>query len=71
MLYNVLILIPGVVFSLSGLSPFLGDTDGETFTNVTHGRYDFEDEEFDNISDEAKEFIDKLLVRNMRFVSHI
>ena len=50
-------------FRLSGLSPFMGDTDLETMANVTIAEYDYEDEAFNNISQEAKNFIDKLLVK--------
>ena len=48
---------------MSGISPFLGDDDGETLMNVTAGEYDFEDDDgaFDKISEEAKEFISELL----------
>ena len=48
---------------LSGLSPFMGDSDVETFANISGINYDFEDEAFDSISDEAKDFISKLLVK--------
>ena len=48
---------------LSGLSPFMGDSDVETFANISGISYDFEDEAFDSISDEAKDFIRKLLVK--------
>lgn len=48
---------------LSGLSPFMGDTDVQTMANVTMTEYDFEDESFDVISDNAKDFIRKLLVK--------
>eukprot|EP00096_Caligus_rogercresseyi_P003787 TRINITY_DN1739_c0_g1_i1.p2 TRINITY_DN1739_c0_g1~~TRINITY_DN1739_c0_g1_i1.p2 ORF type:complete len:437 (+),score=167.48 TRINITY_DN1739_c0_g1_i1:1755-3065(+) len=51
---------------LSGLSPFMGDSDPETFGNITGIRYDFEDEAFDNISTEAKDFISSLLVKNQK-----
>jgi len=49
---------------LSGLSPFMGDDDNETLKNVTLGEYDFEDEDeiFENLSDEAKQFIEELLL---------
>nr|XP_053630384.1 uncharacterized protein LOC128687056 [Cherax quadricarinatus] len=47
---------------LSGLSPFMGHNYVETMTNVTHNKYDFEDESFKSVSDESKEFIQKLLV---------
>lgn len=49
---------------LSGLSPFMGNTDLETMTNVTKAIYDFDDDSFDPISDEAKDFISKLLVKD-------
>ena len=52
------------LFRLSGLSPFMGDTDLETMANVTIAEYDYEDEAFDNISESAKDFIDSLLVKN-------
>ena len=48
---------------LSGLSPFMGDTDLETMANVTIAEYDYEDEAFDKVSDLAKDFIDKLLIK--------
>ncbi|XP_067129751.1 myosin light chain kinase, smooth muscle-like [Centruroides vittatus] len=50
---------------LSGLSPFMGDNDAETMANVTRAVYDFDDESFDKISDEAKDFIEKLLVKEL------
>ena len=49
---------------VSGLSPFMGDTDLETMANVTIGEYDYEDEAFDNVSKEAKDFIDSLLIKD-------
>ena len=48
---------------LSGLSPFMGDSDVETFANISGIAYDFDDEAFDAISEEAKDFISKLLVK--------
>ncbi|GAV09499.1 hypothetical protein RvY_19031-2 [Ramazzottius varieornatus] len=48
---------------LSGLSPFMGDDDTETLSNVTNAEWDFEDECFDTISDDAKDFITNLLVK--------
>ncbi|GIY11241.1 hypothetical protein CDAR_246092 [Caerostris darwini] len=51
---------------LSGLSPFMGDNDTETFANITRGEMDFDDEAFDEISDDAKDFISSLLVKNVR-----
>ena len=47
---------------LSGLSPFMGETDVETFANITGAEFDFDDDAFDDVSQEAKEFISDLLV---------
>ncbi|XP_063384631.1 myosin light chain kinase, smooth muscle-like isoform X1 [Cydia fagiglandana] len=49
---------------LSGLSPFMGETDIETMANVTVAKYDFDDEAFTEISEDAKDFIGKLLVKD-------
>ncbi|KAL0879363.1 hypothetical protein ABMA27_003130 [Loxostege sticticalis] len=49
---------------LSGLSPFMGETDIETMANVTVAKYDFDDEAFNEISEDAKDFISKLLVKD-------
>ncbi|KAK6491818.1 putative serine/threonine-protein kinase irlB isoform X1 [Huso huso] len=49
---------------LSGLSPFLGEDDNETLNNILACQWDFEGEEFGNISEEAKDFISKLLIKN-------
>ncbi|KAM6993712.1 myosin light chain kinase, smooth muscle-like [Passerculus sandwichensis] len=46
---------------LSGESPFQGDTDMETLSNVTAARWDFEEESFSEISQQAKDFISQLL----------
>ncbi|XP_075996672.1 myosin light chain kinase, smooth muscle [Genypterus blacodes] len=51
---------------LSGLSPFMGDNDNETLSNVTSACWDFEDEAFDEISDTGKDFITNLLMKDMR-----
>lgn len=51
---------------LSGLSPFMGDSDVETFSNITGLSYDFEDEAFEHISEDAMDFIHKLLVKDQR-----
>ena len=52
-----------ISFSVSGLSPFMGDTDLETMANVTIAEYDYQDEAFSNISDQAKDFVDQLLIK--------
>ncbi|CAK9825146.1 Myosin light chain kinase, smooth muscle [Anthophora retusa] len=49
---------------LSGLSPFMGDTDIETMANVTIAKYDFDHDAFADISDDAKDFIRCLLVKD-------
>ncbi|KAI1703674.1 protein kinase domain-containing protein [Ditylenchus destructor] len=48
---------------LSGVSPFVGDNVAVTYCNVELGKYEF-GEEFDEncISDEAKDFIQKLII---------
>ncbi|KAK6310161.1 hypothetical protein J4Q44_G00200420 [Coregonus suidteri] len=51
---------------VSGLSPFMGDNDNETLSNVTSATWDFEDDAFDEISDHAKDFITNLLKKDMR-----
>ena len=51
---------------LSGLSPFMGDNDSQTYNNITKAEYDFEDESFEVISSEAKNFISKLLLKDPR-----
>ncbi|KAF7214262.1 myosin light chain kinase [Nothobranchius furzeri] len=51
---------------LSGLSPFMGDSDNETLANVTSATWDFEDEAFDEISENAKDFITNLLKKDMK-----
>lgn len=47
---------------LSGLSPFMGDNDTETMNNILHGNWDFDSEAFENVSEEAKDFVSKLLI---------
>ncbi|XP_071940995.1 myosin light chain kinase, smooth muscle-like [Antedon mediterranea] len=48
---------------LSGFSPFLGDLDTDTLNNVTRAEWDFDDPAFDTISEDAKAFIEALLIR--------
>jgi len=47
---------------LSGLSPFLGENDQETYSNILACDYTTDEPEFEDISDEAKDFISRLLV---------
>ncbi|NXN86535.1 DAPK3 kinase, partial [Bombycilla garrulus] len=51
---------------LSGASPFLGETKQETLANITAVNYNFDEEFFSNTSDLAKDFIQKLLVKDTR-----
>ena len=53
---------------LSGLSPFLGDTQQQTYENIVAVDYTFDEEGFENSSDLAKDFIQKLLVKEPRYV---
>ncbi|TRY57033.1 hypothetical protein DNTS_023939, partial [Danionella cerebrum] len=49
---------------LSGLSPFLGEDDNETLNNILACQWSFEEAEFTDISEEAKDFITRLLVKS-------
>ncbi|XP_051795867.1 myosin light chain kinase, smooth muscle-like isoform X1 [Acanthochromis polyacanthus] len=51
---------------LSGESPFQGNSDAETFALVTAARYEFDEESFEDISDQAKDFISSLLKKDCR-----
>lgn len=54
---------------LSGHSPFGGDTKQETFCNITRGTLEFPPELFEGISNNAKDFIRRLLVRDPRYIT--
>lgn len=43
----------------------MGDTDIETMANVTIAKYDFDDEAFSGISEDAKDFIRSLLIKDL------
>jgi hypothetical protein len=47
----------------------MGDNDNETLENVRVGTFDFDDDAFDEISEEAKDFIQKLLVKDKRYTA--
>uniref|UniRef100_A0A9J8DA99 Myosin light chain kinase family member 4 n=1 Tax=Cyprinus carpio carpio TaxID=630221 RepID=A0A9J8DA99_CYPCA len=49
---------------LSGLSPFLGEDDNETLNSILACQWSFEEAEFADISEEAKDFISRLLVKS-------
>ncbi|KAL9966790.1 hypothetical protein ACROYT_G024910 [Oculina patagonica] len=48
---------------LSGLMPFSGDDDHQTLVKVAKADWDFDDECFDDLSHDAMEFIEGLLVK--------
>ncbi|KAM7537943.1 hypothetical protein Aperf_G00000079361 [Anoplocephala perfoliata] len=48
---------------LSGVSPFAGADTMETLRNVSRASYDFNDDSFRDVSDNAKDFISKLLIK--------
>jgi len=50
------------------LSPFLGEDDNETLNNILACSWDFEDEEFQGVSEQAKDFISKLLIKEKWYV---
>uniref|UniRef100_H2YFC9 non-specific serine/threonine protein kinase n=1 Tax=Ciona savignyi TaxID=51511 RepID=H2YFC9_CIOSA len=51
---------------LTGLSPFQGENDNDTLRNVSDADYNFEHEAWRFISDDALDFIDRLLLKDKR-----
>uniref|UniRef100_A0A3Q1H7Z1 Uncharacterized protein n=1 Tax=Anabas testudineus TaxID=64144 RepID=A0A3Q1H7Z1_ANATE len=51
---------------LSGESPFQGNSDAESLALVTAAQWEFDEESFDEITDEAKNFISSLLNKDPR-----
>ncbi|XP_037611310.1 myosin light chain kinase, smooth muscle-like isoform X1 [Sebastes umbrosus] len=51
---------------LSGESPFQGNNDAETLALVTAACFEFDQESFEDISDEAKDFINSMLKKDRR-----
>nr|CAD7587353.1 unnamed protein product [Timema genevievae] len=49
---------------LTGFSPFGGETDQETFCNISRAQLDFPEELFEDVSEQAQDFIRKMLVRD-------
>lgn len=54
------------VLRLSGISPFHADSIHDTLKNVKTGYFDFENQAFSHISTEAKDFISKLLNKDVK-----
>ncbi|CAN9492872.1 unnamed protein product [Ophioblennius macclurei] len=50
---------------LSGESPFQGNSDAETLALVTAARFEFDQESFEDISEQAKDFISSLLKKDL------
>merc|ERR1712087_655220 len=46
---------------LAGYLPFYGEDKHQTFKAIVNGSYDFDDESWDEVSEEGKELIQKLL----------
>ena len=53
-------------FRLSGYSPFFGEDTNTTIKDVIKCRWNFNVFEFELVSNEAKDFISKLLVKSDR-----
>ena len=53
---------------LTGCTPFGGDTDQETFVNITEAEYDFPEDLFASVSEQAKDFISCLLLKKTKYV---
>lgn len=51
---------------LSGESPFQGNSDAETLALVTAAQWEFDEDSFDEITEEAKNFISSLLNKDTR-----
>lgn len=63
--YFTLFTYPFVFFpSLSGASPFLGETKQDTLENITAINYEFDEEFFCHTSELAKKFISQLLEKD-------
>lgn len=50
---------------LSGKPPFKGDNDEEIYQSVKEGKFSFDDAIWDEISDDAKDLIKNLLIKNI------
>ena len=51
--------------------PFSGDDDHQTLVKVAKADWDFDDECFDDLSHDAMEFIEGLLVKEPRYLKHV
>uniref|UniRef100_A0A8C8R923 Protein kinase domain-containing protein n=1 Tax=Pelusios castaneus TaxID=367368 RepID=A0A8C8R923_9SAUR len=55
-----------VYILLSGINPFIAETYQQTIENIISAEYNFDDEAFKDISTEAMDFIDRLLVKERK-----
>lgn len=63
-----MIILDSFIFCrLLGLFFFVGDIDVEIFVNVMLVKWDFSVEEFESILKEVKDFILRLLVKDLRY----
>ena len=53
---------------LTGCSPFGGDTKQETFCNISRCRLDFPDDLFEDVSEDARDLMRKLMIKDPRWV---
>lgn len=51
---------------LSGYSPFAGESDQETFVYINRAEFDYDDEAWAPVSEEARDFINKLLLKDKK-----
>ena len=51
---------------LCGYAPFYGDTDEDIYKQVLKGEYDFPKEEWDNVSEEAKNLVKKMIEKDTK-----
>lgn len=51
---------------LSGLNPFIAETNQQMIDNISNAEYSFDDEYFKDVSVEALDFIDRLLTKDRR-----
>lgn len=63
----MMIVLSFFLFRLSGESPFQGSSDVETLALVTAAQWEFDEESFDEITEEAKDFISSLLNKDTRW----
>uniref|UniRef100_A0A8V5GDK8 Uncharacterized protein n=1 Tax=Melopsittacus undulatus TaxID=13146 RepID=A0A8V5GDK8_MELUD len=51
---------------LSGINPFIAETNQQVIENILNAEYNFDDEAFKDLSIEAMDFIDRLLVKERK-----